>query len=157
MNLLMWKKLLVAAVVFGGIYSAVSMPALLAQKPETKAAAPGEKKATKRLPNFFKDVVDGEQKEKLYALQEKFDAQIATLTEQVKALQKQRDTAFEALLSAEQKTKLEKLRADSKAKALEKAAAIKAAAEKAKSGAPATAKPVESTPAKTTPTVKSDK
>ena len=84
MYLPMWKKLLVAAVVFGGVCSIVSMPALLAQKPETKAAAPGEKKAVKRLPAFYKDVVEEAQKEKIYSLQEKYNAQIATLGSRIK-------------------------------------------------------------------------
>lgn len=134
-----WKKLLVALCVVGGTSGVMCAPALLAQKAEgkaeSKAAAPEkskEAKSYKRLPAYYGDIVDGAQKEKIYSLQEKWGKQIDELAEQVKALQKQRDAEIEGVLTAEQKVKLEKTRADAKAKALEKAAAKKAAEEKAK-------------------------
>jgi hypothetical protein len=147
MSLPIWKKLLVASVVVASAWGLVAAPALFAQKPEAKPAATAEKKPVKRLPAYFKDIVDGTQKEKIYTLQEKYDAQIDALAEQIKALQKQRDTEYESVLTAEQKVKLEKVRADAKAKAAEKAAAKKAAEA-------ATAKPVTTTdkPATTTAT-----
>ena len=138
MVLPLWKKLLVALFVVGGAYGVLSAPALLAQKvegkAETKAAAP-EKKSYKRLPAYYGDVVDGAQKEKIYVLQEKWGKQIDELAEQIKALQKQRDAEIEGVLTADQKAKVEKTRADAKTKALEKAAAKKAAEEKEKATA----------------------
>jgi hypothetical protein len=152
----MVKKLLVALVVVGGAYGVVNAPALLAQKPETKAEAKAPaktdaKKSTKRLPNFYGDLVDGVQKEKIYAVQEKYTAQIDALTAQIKDLQAKRDAEFEAVLTAEQKAKLEKARADSKAKAQERAAAKKAAeaASAATTAKPATPATTTTTPAKT--------
>jgi hypothetical protein len=144
MNLPMWKKMLVAVCVVGGTYGVVSGPALLAQKVESKTEAKStapEKKSYKRLPAYYGDLVDGTQKEKIYVLQEKWGKQIDALADQVKALQKQRDEEIEGVLTAEQKVKLEKTRAEAKAKAQEKAAAKKAAEEKEKaaSGKPAEA------------------
>lgn len=151
----MVKKLLVALVVVGGAYAVVAAPALLAQKAETKAEAKAPakteaKKSSKRLPNFYGDLVDGVQKEKIYAVQEKYTAQIDALAAQIKDLQAKRDAEFEAVLTAEQKVKLEKARADSKAKAQERAAAKKAAeaAPAAKPAAPTTSA-TTTTPAKT--------
>jgi Spy/CpxP family protein refolding chaperone len=141
MSLPLWKKFVVAAVLFTG---AVSVPALLAQKPAAKsgekpAAAAEKKKSVKRLPVFYADLVDGTQREKIYALQEKYDAQIAPLTEQIKEIQSKRDAEIEAVLNAEQKAKLEKARADAKAKAAERAAGKKTAEAKPTTDVPATA------------------
>ena len=159
MNLPMWKKLFVALCVVCGASGLICGPALLAQKvegkAETKAAAPDkskEAKSYKRLPAHFGDIVDGAQKEKIYVLQEKWGKQIDELAEQVKALQKQRDEEIEGVLTAEQKVKLEKTRADAKAKALEKAAAKKAAEDKEK--AATTKAELPKPPAATTTTIK---
>ena len=85
-------------------------------------------------------------------MQDKYTPQIEALTAQIKDLQAKRDAEFEAVLTAEQKAKLEKVRADAKAKAQERAAAKKAA-----EAAPAatTAKPA--TPATTTTPAKTAK
>jgi hypothetical protein len=151
MSLPFYKKVLVASAIVCGLATA---PILLAQKPEAKPeakpAATAEKKPAKRLPAYYKDIVDGTQREKIYALQEKYDAQIDVLADQIKAIQKQRDTEFESVLTAEQKSKLEKARADAKAKAAEKAAAKKAAETKTvevTKPAEAPAKPVAPAPA----------
>lgn len=137
MNLSMSKKLLVALVVVGGAWGVLSAPMILAQKAETKseskadAKAPTAKKASKRLPNFYGDLVDGAQKEKIYVVLDKYNPQIEALAEQIKALQAKRDAEVEGVLNPEQKAKLDKSRADSKAKAQERAAAKKAASEPA--------------------------
>jgi hypothetical protein len=152
MSLPVWKKWFVAAVVMAGAFSAVSVSSLLAQKPEAKPGekpAATEKKSVRRLPAHYADLVEKAQREKIYAVQEKYDAQISPLAEQIKNLQKQRDAEIEAVLNADQKSKLEKARADAKAKAAERAAANKAAASaSATTEKPATApaaKPVSAT------------
>lgn len=149
----MSKKLFVALLVVGGAYGVTTAPALLAQKAETKAEAkaPEAKKVSKRLPNFYGDLVDGVQKEKIYAVQDKYTPQIEALADQVKALQAKRDAEIEAVLTPEQKAKLEKARADAKAKAQERAAAKKAAD---KAPAATTAKPAAATTTTTTKTAK---
>jgi Spy/CpxP family protein refolding chaperone len=123
----MWKKLLVAGCL-AGVCSVFAVPALQAQKTEAKAEAKApEKKVTRRLPNFYGDLVDGTQKQKIYDIQDKYTPQIDALAEQIKSLQQKRDSEIESVLNAEQKVKLEKSKADSKAKAAERAAAKKAA------------------------------
>src|SRR5688572_12067816 len=130
MNLSMWKKLIVAGCV---ACIMLAVPALQAQKAETKAEAKAdakapEKKPTRRLPNYYGDLVDGTQKQKIYDIQDKYTPQIDALAEQIKSLQQKRDSEIEGVLNAEQKVKLEKSKADAKAKAAERAAAKKAAA-----------------------------
>jgi capsule polysaccharide export protein KpsE/RkpR len=128
MNLSLWKKMLVTVCVVGFLGAGSE---LLAQKveakAEAKAAAPAAKKVTRRLPNFYGELVDGTQKEKIYSIQDQYTPQIDALAAQVKALQQKRDAEIEAVLTAEQKVKLEKARAEAKAKAAERAAAKKAA------------------------------
>jgi len=152
MNLSMWKKLVVVTLLMGTVGIVAQPISLLAQKADAKAEVTETKKVVKRLPAHYKDIVTVEQRDKIYDLQGKFDAQIVVLAEQIKALQKQRDGEIEALLSAEQKAKLEKARADSKAKAQEKAAAKKAAADKAAVTATVAAPAVKSTTTTTTTT-----
>lgn len=135
------KKLLVAGCLLGAC-SFLASPALHAQKTEAKTEAKAvEKKVTRRLPNFYGDLVDGTQKQKIYDIQDKYTPQIDALAAQIKDLQAKRDAEVESVLNAEQKTKLEKSKAEAKAKAAERAAAKKAAADKpaeVKSTAPAT-------------------
>jgi hypothetical protein len=150
MSLPVWKKWFVAALVVAGAFSVVSAPSLLAQKPEAKPGekpAATEKKSVRRLPAYYGDLVDKTQREKIYALQEKYDAQLSPLTEQIKSLQDQRDKEIEAVLNADQKAKLEKARADAKAKAAERAATKKTAETKPTEATATTpaAKPVTAT------------
>lgn len=124
------KKLIVAGCLLGaGCVFAV--PALHAQKTEAKSEAKAPaKKPTHRLPAYYGDLVDGTQKQKIYDIQDKYTPQIDALAEQIKALQQKRDAEIESVLNPEQKTKLEKSKADAKAKAAERAAAKKSATEK---------------------------
>jgi hypothetical protein len=75
-----------------------------------------ETKAKGRLPAYYKDVVDMNQKEEIYKLQEDYANKIAPLQEQIKKLIAQRDTAIEKVLSPEQLTKLNKIREEAAAK-----------------------------------------
>lgn len=75
-------------------------------KPSTKAKG--------RLPAYYKDVVTPAQKESIYALQAKYGEQIRKLAEEMKAVTAQRDQEIEALLSADQKSKVNALRTASK-------------------------------------------
>ncbi|WP_254513751.1 hypothetical protein [Anatilimnocola floriformis] len=127
MNLSM--KLLVAGCL--SVACAVAVPTLQAQKVDGKAEAKteakaGEKKASRRLPNFYGDLVDGTQKQKIYDIQDKYTPQIDALAEQIKTLQQKRDSEIEGVLTPEQKVKFDKAKAESKTKAAERAAAKKA-------------------------------
>lgn len=92
-----------------------------AAKPATKGAA-GEKKVedkkpTNRLPaNYGKLGLTDAQKDKVYAIQEKFDGQLDALEEQVKALRAKRSSETEAVLSVEQKKILKDLTDEAKEK-----------------------------------------
>lgn len=107
-----------------------------AKKPEDKPAAKkeGAKKEPKgRLPNNFSKVgIDDQQKEKIYAIQSKYDDQLSKLEGELKALRSQRDAEVEGVLTADQKAKLKKLADEAKAEqaAKKKAADDKKAAEK---------------------------
>lgn len=124
----MGKKFAVAALTFIALGGVLSVSSLFAQKPaEEKPAAAAEKKARRALPAHYSGLVSEEQRAKIYAVQDKYESQIAALADQIKALQKQRESEIEAVLTAEQKKLLEKARADAKSKAEAKAAARKPA------------------------------
>ncbi|HTN75300.1 MAG TPA: hypothetical protein VL096_08640 [Pirellulaceae bacterium] len=78
-------------------------------KTEVKVKAPA--KAKGRLPAYYKDVVTPDQKDKIYAIQAKYGDEISKLAEQMKAATAQRDAEIAAILTAEQKDKVLKLRA----------------------------------------------
>jgi len=93
--------------------------------PSSKAKASkktkGEKSAKPRgrLPNHFAGVVSDEQRDKIYAIQREFEPKIRELTLQLDSLKKQRDEKIQAVLTPEQKKKIDDLKAaakDSRAK-----------------------------------------
>ena len=90
-------------------------------KPTTKGAAAekktDEKKPTNRLPsNYGKLGLTDAQKDKVYAIQDKYDAQLDALEEQIKSLKAKRSSEAEAVLSVEQKKILKDLTDEAKAK-----------------------------------------
>jgi TolA-binding protein len=64
-----------------------------------------------RLPAYWNDVVEPEQKDQLYAIQKKYEAQIDELEAQIEALEAKRETEMTALLTPDQKEKLGRVRA----------------------------------------------
>ena len=106
-----------------------------------------------RLPTYWNEVVEPEQKEALYEIQKKYEAQIEDLEKQMAALEKQREAEMLSLLSQDQKEKLARVRAfweneqalkkekEAKAQAEAEAAAKAAAIEAQKTDASATPKP----------------
>ena len=75
-----------------------------------------ERASRGHLPKYYANVVTEEQKEKILKIQEEYKPKIEALQEQLKALKKERDDKISAVLSEEQKKKIE----DAKAKAKEK-------------------------------------
>lgn len=127
--------MLVTAVILGAIGTAVENgQAQDAPKAAAKDAKKPKKRAKPRgrLPAFYGKVVDGKQREQIYAIQKSHAAEIAKLRAQLKDLMVKRDTEVAAVLTAEQQTEVAKLAAAAKAKrekrAAEKKAASKAAA-----------------------------
>ncbi len=76
--------------------------------PEVLAQGKAESKLKGRLPAYYKDLVDEKQKEAIYKVQADFKAKIDALEEQLKQLADDRDAAIEKILTADQKTKLQK-------------------------------------------------
>ena len=105
-----------------------------AKKTETKERA----KAKGYLPPFYRDVIDGVQREKIYQIQDSYEAQINALEAQLKTLRDNRDAEIAALLTPEQAKRLAELTAEAKkkreadGKARESATPKKAAPESSK-------------------------
>ncbi len=80
-----------------------------AQEAEKTATKKDREKAKGYLPPFYRDVIDGVQKEKIYQIQSEYDVKIDALTAQIKQLRDERDAAINALLTPEQKKRLGEL------------------------------------------------
>jgi len=93
-----------------------------------------EKKAKGKLPAYYADVVTETQRQKIYAIQDKYAKQISDLQSQLNAVTAQRDMEIETLLNPEQKEKVKKARDEAAAKKKKAAEEKKAAvdADKAK-------------------------
>lgn len=74
------------------------------------------KKAKGRLPPYYAGVVNDQQRQTIYAIQEKYGAKIAALQEQIAALTRQRDAEVEGVLTAEQLAKVRQLQEAAAAK-----------------------------------------
>ena len=77
------------------------------------------KRYSRRLPNFYKDVVSDDQRDKIYQIQQAYHPTIAMLELRLEHLKKERDQIIESVLSDSQKTEVEAAR---KAAATERAA-----------------------------------
>jgi hypothetical protein len=88
---------------------------LASEKPKLKAK-PGAKKIETRLPPHYGDVVTEDQRKEVAGVFAKYNAKLAKLKAEIKSLTAERDTAMEAMLSAEQKEKLTQLRSSAKEK-----------------------------------------
>ena len=85
--------------------------------PAKSVAGAEDKKPTNRLPsNYGKLGLTDAQKDKVYAIQEKYDAQLDALEEQIKSLKAKRSSETEAVLSPEQKKILKDLTDEAKEK-----------------------------------------
>lgn len=73
-------------------------------------------KARGRLPTHFKDVVTETQRQKIYAIQAKYDAEIDGLAARIKRLQAEQMREMEGVLEPDQVAKLKRLRAAAEAK-----------------------------------------
>lgn len=82
-----------------------------AQKPKQPAEPKG------RLPNFYNEVVNKEQRETIYKIQMSYDEKIDALTAQLQELMAKRNADVEKVLTPEQLKKIKELQAASKEKA----------------------------------------
>jgi hypothetical protein len=88
-------------------------PSAAAEKKPSPRKAKGEKPAKPRgrLPAYFGAVVTPELREKIYAIQAEYEPRIGQLRKELDALTKERDEKIHALLTPEQKKKIEELKA----------------------------------------------
>jgi hypothetical protein len=131
MNWSLWKKVALLSVVLSVVGVFVSGgPLSIGQEKAEKASteAKPEKKAAKgKLPAYYADVVSGEQREKIYAIQAKYDSQVKELNAQLAALAKKINDEIEGVLTDEQKQKVKAAREQAVAAKKKKAAEKKAA------------------------------
>lgn len=94
---------------------AATTPASAEKRPSGRRTK-GEKSAKPRgrLPAYFSAVVTAELREKIYAVQAEYEPKISKLRQELDALTKDRDEKINALLSPEQKKKIEDLKAAAK-------------------------------------------
>ena len=81
-------------------------------KSADKADAKSAKQRAKprgRLPAYYNQVIDGQQREKIYAIQQQYEPQIAKLKAELQALQDKLDAEVEGVLTPDQLTKVKEL------------------------------------------------
>ncbi|MEX0718607.1 MAG: hypothetical protein WD066_18585 [Planctomycetaceae bacterium] len=113
-----------------------------ADAPATRepAARPPRRESRGRLPNYYRQVgVSEEQRGRIYGIQSNYQERIAAIEQQLRELTEQRDKEVEAVLTAEQRTELQKLEAEAAARRAE-------AAERRRAEAGARPRPESATP-----------
>lgn len=85
-------------------------------KADAKAADKADAKAAKqrakprgRLPAYYNQVIDGQQRDKIYAIQQQYEPKINELKAELQALQDKLDAEVEGVLTPEQRTKVKEL------------------------------------------------
>lgn len=92
-----------------------------AAAPAAKAAAPAKANAFRgRLPAYYAQVIDDQQRQTIYQIQVSYHDQLSALKAQLEALTKERDEKVAAVLNAEQHKKIEELKSVAKEKHLAK-------------------------------------
>jgi hypothetical protein len=115
-----WRKVLLAALIVPVLgLVVVNSPLSVGQDKGAKKAESADAAAEKpkgRLPQYYADVVSEEQRTKIYAIQAKFADQIKDLNEQLAAVAKKQNDEIDAVLTAEQKAKVDEARKEAVAK-----------------------------------------
>lgn len=106
-------------------------------------AKPARAKPRGRLPNYYRQVVTLEQRDKIYAIQQSYSAQLEALEKQIAELEAKRDAEIEAVLTPEQREKVKTLVQEAQKRREAAAAARKAAAEGNKEPAEAEKEPAQ--------------
>lgn len=125
------KVLLVGVVMSAAALVLSSSPLSIGQEKKTEKSSESkpEKKAAKgKLPPYYADIISGEQREKIYAIQAKYDDQVKELNTQLAALAKKINDEIETVLTKEQLEKVKAAR-DKAVEAKKKKAADKKAKE----------------------------
>ena len=102
-----WRKVVVAGCVSLLALAVAAWSPLTGQEKKADSKAKVTRKEPKgRLPAYFKDVVSDEQRSKIYAIQEKYAAQIEDLQTQLEDLRKKQSDEIDAVLTKEQLDKV---------------------------------------------------
>ena len=124
------KKVLIVWLVFAAAgFVTMSGSALIGQEQEQQKTFKG------RLPAYYADLVTEQQKAAIYAIQARYHAKMAALTEELEALDKKQETEIENVLTPAQKSLLTKAREEAASKR-KKSAADKKLAEAEKNAVP---------------------
>ncbi|MGQ9576219.1 MAG: hypothetical protein ACUVUC_12955 [Thermoguttaceae bacterium] len=99
-----------------------ALPAVPAEKPEgldvrvpgKKGGPAPDKSPSARLPNYYRQVVSPEQRDKILQIQKDYAPKIKALQDQLDALIKERNQKIEAVLTPQQRAKIEQLKAAAK-------------------------------------------
>lgn len=86
---------------------------------EANSTEPGVKKRTEprgRLPAYFGEVIDSQQREKIYELQARYLAEIKALQDKIAELEKKREEDVQGILTPEQAEKVKQLVESAKSK-----------------------------------------
>jgi hypothetical protein len=102
-----WRKVVVAGCVSLLALAVAAWSPLTGQEKKADSKAKVTRKEPKgRLPAYFKDVVSAEQREKIYAIQQKYVEQIEALQTQLENLRKKQSDEIDAVLTKEQLDKV---------------------------------------------------
>lgn len=96
---------------------AVALAQSDAPKADSKATAkaadakPAKERAKPRgrLPAYYNQVIDGQQREKIYAIQQQYEPKISALKAELQALQDKLDAEVDGVLTSEQREKVKSL------------------------------------------------
>ncbi len=121
----------------GGLNWVSSSAPLHAQQPATAADSVDAEGASNRaeprgrLPVFYSRVVSGDQRDEIYAIQGRYRSEIEALERQLDELRDRMMEEIEGVLTAEQRTRVEELRAEARARREQKASESEADGETA--------------------------
>lgn len=88
---------------------------------EAASSKPAVKKTYRRLPNYFGQIgLSNEQREEIYSIQEKAGEQLEALKRQIEAVTRKRDSDVRAVLTDDQKKRLDELIAAARKRAEER-------------------------------------
>lgn len=116
-----WRRCFpaVSCLLFSTLFGIVCAAAVAENSAGEPAATQSRKKTTPakgRLPAYYRTVVTDKQRQKIYAIQNEYDAEIHRLKEQLKTLTEERDVRISAVLNAQQRAEVARLREAAKAK-----------------------------------------
>src|SRR5262245_27953748 len=111
-----WRKVVVAGCVSMLVMAIAVWSPLTGQEKKTDKAKVVKDEAKGRLPAYYKDVVNDEQRTKIYEIQAKYADQIDALQSQLEGLRKKQTDEIEAVLTKEQRDKVAALKAAADAK-----------------------------------------